>query len=729
MTTHISGGDQAALEGDSSSLRDEDTGFLKPQGFLTQLDQRLLRCAQSSSVVAVAQLSFRGFRELSETLGEHVAETLFSTVAETLRPMEKEGWLLGCQSHYRLLIATCPCNDKGDAVVAMTDLLERFTQPVLMDGMELFLQAQAGLAIYPQDGDHAQRLLQCAKRAYTSAVIQEHAGLLSYSDELGQQIERESRLVVDLRSAISRNQLSLRYQPQVDLRTGQIVAVEALMSWSHPEYGDIDQAQIMRLAELSSQIIAIGEWVVARAAADVQRVHRSTNAMLRVSMVMSPRQFRQADGIARLSRLLRDAGLDAGQMEVAFTETAIRGVDRSAQELLYKLKELGISLTLNDFGTGASSLSFLKTFPIDRIKIHSSFIQNIARRSDDHAVVRGIISMAQSLKIGTIADGVSKETQHAVVARMGCETAQGTLYAQPLSVEELNGWINSYVPGSFNKQDAGAESDLKTILLVDDEANVLSALKRLLRKDGYQIFSTTSAAEAFEILGSNKVGVIVSDQRMPEMNGTEFLAQVKEIYPNTMRMVLSGYTELQSVTDAINKGAIYKFLTKPWDDEQLRANIAEAFRRLQVELENAALHKEVESVNTELVRLNHVLEQRVMEKNERIARDTDYMLVLQEVLDNISVGIIGVDNEGGVALSNQQADYWLGPENSTLVGESIGELPKLLNDALGSALLAADFTGSQTGFSFRGQAFTAMLSPMGKRSLSKGVLVTMRQEP
>jgi len=209
------------------------------------------------------------------------------------------------------------------------------------------------------------------------------------------------------------------------------------------------------------------------------------------------------------------------------------------------------------------------------------------------------------------------------------------------------------------------------------------------------------------------------------MNGTEFLAQVKEIYPNTMRMVLSGYTELQSVTDAINRGAIYKFLTKPWDDEQLRANIAEAFRRLQVELENAALHQEVESVNTELVRLNHILEQRVMEKNERIARDTDYMLVLQEVLDNVTVGVLGVDSEGEIALSNQLADAWLCAENQSLVSESIGDLPQALSEALGVALLADDFNGAELDFSHENKLYRATLSPMGKRSLSKGVLVTM----
>ncbi len=706
--------------------RDADTGFLQAHAFVAALDERIAQCRQTQQHVGVTHLGFRGLRELSETLGDGLIETVSSTIAELLRPLEGDGWLLGSVSSDRFLIATIPCGDRGDALVALGDILQRFAQPLLIEGMELFVQPLAGASMFPGDGDNAQRLLVSARQAFATGMLKEHAGLLSYSEDIGRQMQRESRLIADLRSAVSREQLQVRYQPQLDLRAGQIVAVDASLNWMHPEYGEIDQSEIMRLAELSSQIIAIGEWMMVQVVADIKHVQRSSNALFRVSVPMSSRQFRQADAIGRLTRLLHDAGFDPGHLEISFSEMALRGVDKSSQEVLFKLKEMGVVLTLNDFGAGASSLSFLKAYPVNRIRIHSSFIQNIARRSDDHALVRAIISMAQSLKIATLADGIAKETQHAVIARMGCEAGQGNLYTQALSAAGLSDWINAYTPGSFNRQEGDGDAILKTILLVDDEANVLSALKRLLRKDGYQIFSTTSAAEAFEILASNKVGVIVSDQRMPEMNGTEFLSQVKELYPNTMRMVLSGYTELQSVTDAINKGAIYKFLTKPWDDDQLRANIAEAFRRLQVELENAALHKEVETVNTELVRLNHVLEQRVMEKNERIARDTDYMLVLQEVLDNVSVGILGIDHEGEVALSNQQADHWLGPDNSTLVGEAIGELPRALSEAVGNALLEDDFQGSEASFSYRGQDFLANLTPMGKRSLSKGVLVTMR---
>ena len=706
-------------------LRDEGTGLLRANAFVGQLDARLQDCAKSDQTVALLQLSFGGLGVLNETLGDHVTEALVIQIAGILRPLESEGWLLGSMGNDRFLIASSACSDKGDAMAAVGDLLQRFNVPIFVDGMELHLSSQAGAALFPLHGDNAQRLMLSARQALTRSLATEHNGVLLYTEELGLQAQRETRLTVDLRSAISRKQMSLTYEPQIDFRTGEVVAVDAVVVWNHPEYGVIDQTQIMTLADQTAQIIAIGEWIVSQAVSEIQKVQKSTGMSFRVCSSISPKQFRQSDGIGRLTKMLRENNFAPEQLEIQFTETALRAVDRSTQETLYSLKGMGVFLTLDDFGTGYSSLSFLKSFPIDRIKIHGSFIQNIARKSEDHAVVRAILSMAQSLKIGTVADGIEKETQHSVVARMGCEFGQGGLYAKPMGMADLITWLMGYSPGALKSIGVADEAHLKTILLVDDEINVLSALKRLLRRDGYNILSTTSAAEAFEILATNRVGVIVSDQRMPEMNGTEFLAQVKEIYPNTMRMVLSGYTELQSVTDAINRGAIYKFLTKPWDDEQLRANIAEAFRRLQVELENAALHQEVETVNTELVRLNHILEQRVMEKNERIARDTDYMLVLQEVLDNVTVGVLGVDSEGEIALSNQLADAWLCPENHSLVSQSIGDLPQLLSEALGEALLSDDFIGKQLEFSLKSQLFNATLSPMGKRSLSKGVLVTL----
>jgi len=210
----------------------------------------------------------------------------------------------------------------------------------------------------------------------------------------------------------------------------------------------------------------------------------------------------------------------------------------------------------------------------------------------------------------------------------------------------------------------------RTILLVDDEENVVSSLKRLLRRDGYRILQANSGKEGLEMLASNSVGVIISDQRMPGMTGVEFLSQVKAEYPDTVRIVLSGYTELNSVTDAINRGAIYKFLTKPWDDDLLRNNVEEAFHRYEMEQENLRLSNELKNANTELQRVNHQLEQRFEEKSHEALLNLNVLLVAQEILENLPLAVIGIAEDGMIAVANKIAhQLFCTGVTQTLLGE------------------------------------------------------------
>ncbi|TPW13270.1 MAG: response regulator receiver protein, partial [Halothiobacillaceae bacterium] len=201
----------------------------------------------------------------------------------------------------------------------------------------------------------------------------------------------------------------------------------------------------------------------------------------------------------------------------------------------------------------------------------------------------------------------------------------------------------------------------RTILLVDDEENILSALTRLLRRDGYHILRANRGAAGLEILTTNTVGVIISDQRMPEMTGVEFLTQVRKLYPNTIRIVLSGYTDLKSVTDAINEGDIYKFLTKPWDDEQLRFNVREAFERYELKQRDDGLSEEIRHANKELAVLNRELAQRAEEKSQEALINIRALQVAHDVLANLPVAVIGIDIDGLIAVANRSAQAWLTP--------------------------------------------------------------------
>lgn len=241
----------------------------------------------------------------------------------------------------------------------------------------------------------------------------------------------------------------------------------------------------------------------------------------------------------------------------------------------------------------------------------------------------------------------------------------------------------------------------RTILLVDDEANILSSLTRLLRPQGYRILRAGSGKEGLEILAQNEVGVIVSDQRMPEMTGVEFLHQVRDLYPDTVRIVLSGYTELTSITDAINRGAIYKFLTKPWEDDLLRANIEEAFERYEMKRENDRLSRE--------------LEKRVEEKTLELTRSIKVLQVSQEILEALPVAVVGIDSDGVIAVANSMAHALLGRGGTLpLLGEQARELlpPGLMGCSGDSAVVMPDGTRTH-----------CWQTRMGRLSFSQGTVV------
>lgn len=264
----------------------------------------------------------------------------------------------------------------------------------------------------------------------------------------------------------------------------------------------------------------------------------------------------------------------------------------------------------------------------------------------------------------------------------------------------------------------------RTLLLVDDEEGITASLYRLLRRDGYTILRANSGQEGLELLAQNKVGVIISDQRMPGMTGVEFLSKVKEMYPDTVRIVLSGYTELNSVTDAINRGAIYKFLTKPWEDDLLRANIEEAFHRYEMKMENVRLSDALQDANEELQSINRELEQRVEEKTDEVMRNLHVLQVSQEMLEHLPVAVVGIGEDGMIVVANRMAHRLFGAGGAqTLLGETAEEVlsPELLN------LAASGGRSKPEGEKLRladGRELTCWRNSMGEFSQARGMILT-----
>ncbi|MCO4321388.1 EAL domain-containing protein [Aliidiomarina quisquiliarum] len=332
--------------------------------------------------------------------------------------------------------------------------------------------------------------------------------------------------------------------------------------------------EFIPLAEEMGLINEIGQWVIEEAANYNRSLQERGLIELVIAVNLSALQFKTLGFVKQLGETLAKVQLEPKWFELELTESLVLDNIEQVVDKLQRLKKLGVKIAIDDFGKGYSSLNYLKRLPIDKLKIDKSFVLDLVTDDKDTAIIRAIIAMAHQLGLKVIAEGIETAAQATLLDRYLCDELQGYFYSRPLPAEQLEKFFQHYLP----TQTVDANSTQETLLLVDDEENILHSLKRMLRKEPFHILTCTSAAEAFELLALHNVQVIVSDQRMPGMSGTEFFSQVKKMHPNTVRLILSGYTDLHSVKDAINRGSIYKFITKPWQDDSLIKEIKDAFR-------------------------------------------------------------------------------------------------------------------------------------------------------
>lgn len=376
-----------------------------------------------------------------------------------------------------------------------------------------------------------------------------------------------------LEQAMERNELSLHFQPKGDLHNGHVGGVEALLRW-HREGTLIQPAHFIPAAEATGQIIGIGSRVIDMACAHLKRWSADGLAETRLAVNVSALQLHAGNLDQVVGEALSRHGVAPERLELELTESMLMDDPLLGTERLRRLKDLGVHLSLDDFGTGYSCFAYLSRFPIDTLKVDQSFVRGMVDNANTASIVAAILGLARRLRLHTVAEGVETLAQLAYLRRLGSDEIQGYLFSRPLPEAEFLAFMRSdpRLPASEG------ESDARTLLLVDDEPGILAALKRMLRREGYRILTAASGAEALELLALESVQVMISDQRMPGMSGTELLTRVKDMHPHCLRVILSGQADMMSVLDAINDGAVYKFFTKPWDDAQLRERIREAFR-------------------------------------------------------------------------------------------------------------------------------------------------------
>ena len=429
---------------------DSLTGLPNRVSFLDRLDREIRRAQREESRLAVLFLDLDGFKGINDTLGHNVGDMVLQWSAERLRHAIRPGDLLSRQDEVLLdlevelarlggdefTVLIPNISKPEDALVIAHRIRELMHRPFVLDGQEVVLTTSIGIAIYPDDGNAAATLLKYADTAMYHAKEEGRDNCQFYSASLTERAQRRFTMGSNLRLALERDEFSLLYQPQLDLATGTINSVEALIRWQHPEQGIASPMEFIPLAEENGLIIPIGEWVLRTACARAANWWRAGHG-LRVAVNLSPLQFRNQNLVQSILAILKDTGLPPHLLELEVTEGALMEDSGATMATLTSLRNRGINIALDDFGTGYSSLSYLSRLPLTSIKVDKSFVQGLPDNADSHAIVQAILSLARSLRYAVTAEGVETLAQAQSLRDMHCDNLQGYYFSRPVPPDDV----------------------------------------------------------------------------------------------------------------------------------------------------------------------------------------------------------------------------------------------------------------------------------------------------
>ncbi len=426
------------------------TGLPNRALLLDRLSQALIRARRNGLKTGVLLVDLDRFKEINDSLGHSAGDAVLKEVARRLRGTLRDTDSVARLGGDEFCVVIEDCESRANVTVAAAKLRRLFDEPVVTaENKEIFIELSIGSSVYPEDGETIEDLLKNADIAMYEAKRDGGNAFRFYSSALRAKTAAEINLVSMLRRAVDRNELVLHYQPQVDIRSGKPVGAEALVRWQHPDHGLVSPYRFVRLAEETGLIVPIGEWVMKTACAEAKAWQLAGMPELRVSVNLSARQFRDSQLIRKIAEVLAATGLSPRLLELEITESVIMSHTDYTIGVLKRLVDLGVRVSVDDFGTGYSSLAYLKRFPVHKLKIDHAFVRDINTDKDDSAIVQAIVTLARSLDLRVIAEGVETEEQLGYLASLGCHEYQGFIYSRPLPPSELIDLVRAKYVGMF----------------------------------------------------------------------------------------------------------------------------------------------------------------------------------------------------------------------------------------------------------------------------------------
>jgi diguanylate cyclase (GGDEF)-like protein/PAS domain S-box-containing protein len=555
--------------------------------FYDRMKQTLALAKRNEWTVGVMFIDLDRFKNVNDTLGHAVGDQLLQQVSERLAGSVRAGDTVGRLGGDEFAIVLSNLSNAQDASLVAQKIMAAFVEPFQLEGSEIYVTASIGITLYPDDSADQDTLIRNADAAMYRAKEAGRNSYQFYTSEMNARALENLSLESNLRRALERKEFLLHYQPKARLDTGAITGFEALLRWKHGDQ-TVAPEGIIPILEETGLIVPVGEWVIRSVCEQLRQWKEKSVNVRPIAVNLSARQFQQKNLAAMVEQILRETGIAPYLLELELTETMLMSDPEDAAQTLRQLKALGARLSIDDFGTGYSSLAYLKRFPLDALKIDRGFIRDAVSDPDDAAIVCTIISLAHSLKLKVVAEGVETEGQLCFLKANGCDEMQGFYFARPLPVEECGRALAEdrrlLIPQTV------ATPDGPVLLIVDDDENELLLLKRALAAGGFHILTASTALAGFELLARHRAEIVISDQHMPEMTGVEFLSNVRKLYPNALRIVVSNGDDAPTLTRATNRAGIHKFLSKNWDPERLCSEVREAMRaRLEATAPVAAL--------------------------------------------------------------------------------------------------------------------------------------------